>query len=195
MYDLHIQYKLDGQAVAVLVGEDPDSLVTTRKDRIETTFAGIRGDKHGGVTFLSGGRTPFYPRGTEIRNYRQVSIISIEEMKEVAAALQVPEILPEWLGANLLISGIKHLTQLPPFTRLFFDGGAVLVVQRDNEPCVWPGKILARQFNRPELEKLFTPSALEKRGLVACVERPGMILAGESVHVEAPLQVIYSPDD
>ncbi|MHC1781716.1 MAG: MOSC domain-containing protein [Anaerolineaceae bacterium] len=192
---MHIQYKLDGRAVAVLVGEDADSLVSSRRDWIETTFAGIQGDKHSGVTCPSGGRTPFYPRGSEIRNYRQVSIISAEEMKEVAAALQVPEILPEWLGANLLISGIKHLTQLPPFTRLFFGGGTVLVVQRDNEPCVYPGKILARQFNRPELEKLFTPSALEKRGLVACVERPGLLRAGESVRAETPLQVIYSPDD
>jgi hypothetical protein len=192
---LHIQYKLEGRVAAVLVSEDPVSLVSTRKDRIETTFGGIQGDKHAGLTWLSGSRTPYYPRGTEIRNYRQVSIISSEEMAQVAAVLQVPEILPEWLGANLLISGIKHLTRLPPFTRMFFEGGTTLVVQRDNEPCIWPGKVLARQFNRPELEKLFTPSALEKRGLVACVERPGLIRAGESVRVEAPLQVIYSPED
>jgi hypothetical protein len=191
---VHIQYKLNGNVEAVLVGRDPDSLVSTRGDQIEATFAGISSDKHAGLTIPSGGRTPFYPRGTEIRNYRQVSIISVEEMASVAAALDLPEVKPEWLGANLLLSGIPHLTQLPPFTRLFFEGGVVMVVQRDNEPCIWPAKILARETGRAEMEKLFVPAAADKRGLTACVEHPGMIGAGESLRAETPLQVIYAPE-
>lgn len=175
------------------MGEDPQSLAAARKEQIETTFEGVVGDKHSGWTIASGGRTSFYPRGTEIRNYRQVSIISEEEMAQVASALQIAEVLPEWLGANLLVAGIRHLSQLPPFTRLFFEGGAVLVVQRDNEPCVWPGKIIAGLHNRPELENLFVSAALEKRGLVAVVEHPGSIRAGESFRAETPAQVLYSP--
>jgi len=146
---LNIQYKLNGRVEAVLVCESAESLESTRKVWIETSFAGVAGDKHGGVTASSGGRTPFYPRGTEIRNYRQASIISVEEMAEVARILSIPGVLPEWLGANLLVSGIPRLTQLPPFTRLFFEGGAVLLVERDNEPCPGPGRILAREHNLP----------------------------------------------
>lgn len=190
---MHIQYKLNGRVTAVLIGEDPQSLASARKEQIETTFAGVVGDKHSGWTIASGGRTSFYPRGTEIRNYRQVSIISEEEMAQVASSLRIAEVLPEWLGANLLVTGIGQLSQLPPFTRLFFEGGAVLVVQRDNEPCIGPGKIIAGVYNRPDLEKLFVSSALEKRGLVAVVEHPGFIRTGESFRAETPAQVIYSP--
>lgn len=192
---MDIQYRLNGRVTAVLIGEDPHSLVSTRKDKIEIAFTGIIGDKHSGLTYPSGGRTVFYPRGTEIRNYRQLSIISEEEMAQVAAGLRVAEIKPEWLGANLLVSGIKRMTQIPPFTRMFFEGGVVLVVQRDNEPCGGPGKIIAAEYGRPELGKLFVSAADKKRGLVAVVEHPGEIRCGEDFRVEIPEQIIYSPED
>jgi hypothetical protein len=191
---LDIQYKLDGRVTAVLICEDPHSLVSTRKEKVDIDFSGIIGDKHSGLTCPSGGRTAFYPRGTEIRNYRQISIISEEEMAQVAASLQVAEIKPEWLGANLLVSGINRMTQLPPFTRIFFEGGVVLVIQRDNEPCAGPGKIIAAEYGRPELGKLFISAADKKRGLVAVVEHSGVLRAGESLRAETPLQLIYSPD-
>lgn len=191
---MHVQYQIKGRVAVVLVADQAGSLVSARREEIEATFAGFSGDKHSGLTCLSGGRTPFYPRGTEIRNYRQISIVSGEEMAQVAAAMNITEIKPEWLGANLMLSGINHLTQLPPFTRLFFEGGAVLLVQRDNEPCMWPGKILAGEYGHPELEKLFITHAKARRGLTACVERPGVIRSGEGVCADTPVQVIYSPE-
>lgn len=191
---MEIQYKITGVVTGVLVGLDPESLVTTRQKQAEVTFAGFTGDRHSGLTYLSGGRTPFYPRKTEIRNYRQVSIVSDEELAQIAAAMDIPEIQPEWLGANLSFKGIFDLTKLPPFTRLFFENGTVLVVQRDNEPCVGPGKVLRSQFGREDLERLFTPSARHRRGIVACVERPGFIQPGETVRAEIPVQVLYSPE-
>ena len=45
-----------------------------------------------------------------IRNDRQISIVSAEELALIAKELHVPEVKPEWLGANLLISGIPNLS-------------------------------------------------------------------------------------
>jgi hypothetical protein len=52
--------------------------------------------------------------GTVIRNTRQFTMLSLEELAEIAYAMQIPEVLPEWAGANLAIQGIPNLTMLPP---------------------------------------------------------------------------------
>lgn len=176
-----------GTVQAVLVGRDPDSLVSTPQPQVTVTFEGFEGDQHSGITHLSDGRTPFYPRGTLIRNSRQVSLVSVEELSQVASALSLPEVRPEWLGANLLLAGIPSLSLLPPMTRLFFGSGAVLVVMDENLPCGNPGKVLQVQF--PQVSDLageFPRAALHKRGLVAVVDRPGTIQVGDEVHVQAP---------
>ena len=187
-----VKMTLIGRVIAVLLAQNPDSLVSTRQAQVQVDLQGFSGDKHYGMTHRSGGRTPHFPRGTEIRNDRQVSIISTEEMAQVATSMSIPEILPEWLGANLLLEGISHLTQLPPSTRLFFAQGAVLVVQQENMPCVHPGKIIEKFNGREGLAPLFVKAALHQRGMVACVERAGSIAAGDVVRVEIPEQVLYS---
>jgi MOSC domain-containing protein YiiM len=158
---------------------------------VRATWAGLEGDRHAGLTRPSDGRTPHYPRGTEIRNDRQISLVSPEELDQIAREMLLPEIRPEWLGANLLVSGVPRLTQLPPSTRLFFSPGAVLVVEHENNPCTGPGRVLADQFARAGLETLFPQAALHRRGLVACVERPGVIAQGDEIRVEIPKQIMY----
>ena len=187
-----ISIRLKGQVLGAFLGLDSHSLVTTRQSLVKVTLAGFEGDKHAGITRLSDGRTPHYPRGAEIRNDRQVSIVSAEELEQVAHAMGLPEILPEWLGANLLLRDIPKLTQLPPSTRLFFSQGAVLVVGHENNPCTGPGRVLANQFARDDLETLFPTAALHKRGLVACVEKAGIIGERDELQVEIPEQVIYT---
>jgi hypothetical protein len=183
---------LTGQVAAVLIGQDPDSLVTTRLQEVNTTFAGFEGDKHAGLTRKSDSRTPFYPRGTEIRSDRQVSIVSSEELTQIADELGLPELCPEWFGANLLLNDIPKLSFLPPGTRLFFDQGAVLIVQAGNNPCAGPGKIIQGHFHeKPDLPARFVQAARQRRGVVACIEHPGVIHTGESVIVEVPEQVLY----
>jgi hypothetical protein len=185
---------LTGQVAAVLIGQDRDSLVTTRRQEVNATFAGFEGDKHAGLTRKSDSRTPFYPRETEIRSDRQVSIVSTEELAQTADELGLPDLCPEWFGANLLLSGIAKLSLLPPGTRLFFAQGAVLIVQAGNNPCPAPGKIIQGHFpEKHDLPTRFVQAAQQRRGVVACVERPGLIHAGESVTVEVPEQVLYPP--
>ncbi len=190
---MDLSHKLSGTVIAVLTAADPHTLVSTRLAQAQVTFAGFEGDKHSGLTRPSNSRTPYYPRGTEIRNDRQVSILSEEEMQQVAVALDVPEVLPEALGANLLLRGVPHLTLLPARTRLVFSGGVVLRVEEENFPCSGPAKVLAGQFQRPELASMFQKAAYHLRGLVASVERPGSICAGDTVQVEVPAQRTYQP--
>ena len=176
-----------GTVRAVLVGRDPHSLVSTPQQQVNVTFEGFEDDRHSGITHRTGGRTPFYPRGTLIRNQRQVSLVSSEELEQIAGALNLPEIHPEWLGANLLVEGIPSFTLLPPMTHLFIGAGAVLLVMEENLPCSNPGKVLQEQFSEvPWLAALFPRAALHRRGLVAVVERPGTIQVGDEVRVQAP---------
>jgi hypothetical protein len=165
---------------------DANSMITTPQPQIMAAFAGLEGDRHYGFTRLSNGRWPWYPRGTEIRNDRQVSLVSAEEMAAVAAELGVLDVRAEWLGANLLTQGFAGLTLLPPNTRLFFPSGAVLVITAENLPCSDPAKIITEKTGVGEAARLFPKVAMHKRGLVAVVERPGLICPGDEVRIDTP---------
>ncbi|WAJ26560.1 MOSC domain-containing protein [Antarcticirhabdus aurantiaca] len=162
---------------------------------LDLGFSGIQGDRHGGETRRSGGREPWYPRGTEIRNERQLSLLSVEELADVAQALGLDDLPAAWIGGNLLLSGIARLTWLPPRTRLVFAGGAVLRIDGDNAPCRASGRAIARHVtDRPSLEFDFVKAARHRRGLVAWVEKPGRIEAGEGVEARLPEQWIYASE-
>jgi len=105
----------------------------------------------------------------------------------------IPQLLPEWLGANLLLSGIPALSFLPPGSRLIFAGGVVLAVEGENRPCTIAGATIQAQFpDVPDLTTAFPKAGLHKRGLVGWVEHPGVIVAGEGVQAQLREQVMYS---
>ena len=186
-----IRYKLTGKAIGLYIGTDPSTLVTTPQGQVNVLFGGFDGDQHAGITRPSDSRTPFYPRGTEIRNSRQVSIVSIEELERIAGAMDLPEVRAEWLGANVLTQGIPNLSFLPAGTRLFFENGATLIVQAQNRPCKKSGKVIQEVYDQAGLEELFPQIAQRLRGVVACVEKPGLIHQGETIQVEVPEQFEY----
>ena len=192
---------LRGRVASVLIGLHPlvatleekkasldgSYLVTTRKPEVRVTMEGFEGDRHAGMTQLATGHTPRYARGTVIRTTRQASIVSVEELERVAAAMRLPRILPEWLGANLCLEGVPSLTRLPPGTRLSFSHETVLVVEGENKPCVYPGRAIQHQYpETPGLAQAFPKAARHLRGVVAWVERPGTIHEGDAVVVEVP---------
>jgi MOSC domain-containing protein YiiM len=189
---MNIQKRLTGTTVGVYLGLDKVSFVTTPHPQVTVTFAGFEGDRHAGITRKADSRTPQYPRGAEIRSDRQVSIVSVEELAQIAIAMELPEIRPEWLGANLLLQSIPGMTRLPPMTRLFFAAGVVLVIQAENMPCQNPGKIIQDYYSRSGLQGLFPKAGMHLRGLVACVERPGILLQGDTVNIEVPQQTLYA---
>ena len=101
--------------------------------------------------------------------------------------MDLPQLLPEWLGANLCLSGIPRLTRLPVGTRLFFARGAVLAVEGENKPCSTAGKAIEAQFPGIDgLAERFPKAGMGMRGLVAWVEKPGVICQGDLFSVRIP---------
>jgi len=182
---------LDARVAAILVNSTPDKdLSTSRIDSVAVNYAGLEGESHSGLVRASCVRVRHqYPQGTEIRNTRQVSIVSVEELALIAATMGVDGLQPEWLGANLLVSGIPHFSQIPPSTRMIFDGGASLVVDLENSPCKYPGEIIER--HHPGFGDRFAKAAVGKRGVTAWVEREGRISDGDSIRLYIPPQRIY----
>lgn len=169
-----------------------DNFVTEPVDLLDLSFDGIPGDIHGGATRRTGGREPWYPRRTEIRNERQLSLLSAVELAEIAAGLDIDRIAPEWIGGNMLLEGIERLSWLPPRTLLFFEGGATLKIDGDNGPCRLSGRSIAEHYEgRADLERGFVTHGRHRRGLVAWVEKPARVAIGETVEVRLPEQWIY----
>ena len=108
-------------------------------------------------------------------------------MAEIAKSLDIPRIESEWVRANILISGLGPLSKLSAGSRLHFANGVGLVVEEENMPCTTAGGLIQEAF--PDVEGLtsaFPKKALGKRGVVAWVERPGTIQAGERVEITSP---------
>lgn len=174
-------FTLVGRVARVFVAREPDTLVSARIPRATVLFGGFEGDKHAGWTRRADARVPWYPRGTIIRNERQVSIVASEELAQIALALGVAEVRAEWLGANLELSGLPSLTLLGPRTRLVFASGAVLTVEGENMPCRGPGRAIQQALGIRGIETRFPKAALHLRGIVATVELPGEIAEGDTV--------------
>lgn len=185
--------KLAGGVVGTYIAPF-DHFVTRPTEALTMSWEGIEGDFHGGITRRSGSREPWYPRGTEMRNERQVSIVAPDELAKIAEGIGITEVRPEWLGANLLIEGVPHLSMLPSGTLMFFRGGVTLKVDKQNGPCAIAGRSIAEHAKMPDHEAgalLFPKVAKRLRGLVAWVEKPGRIVPGEEVSVRVPEQWIY----
>ncbi len=157
---------------------------------VEARFEGLEGECHGGLTRPSCSRVAAqHPRGTEIRNARQVSILSVEELADIAARMGMADLRPEWLGANIVLEGIPDLTLLPPSSRLIFASGASVVVDMENGPCQFPAQEIEREH--PGMGRRFKPAAEGRRGLVGWVERPGPIALGDEVRLHVPPLRLY----
>lgn len=180
--------------VAGLYCAPGDDFQTRQVDWLELSFEGIVGDYHAGTTRRSGSREPWYRRGTEIRNERQLTIVSPSELNTVAQKMELQEVRPQWIGANLLLDGVPQLSFLPAGTLLFFAGGVTLKVDGQNHPCRDAGRAIAENVGMADVKAgalLFPKMARRMRGLTAWVEKPGRIEADETVSVRVPEQWIY----
>lgn len=178
---------------AAPAGDDEYGFVTEPAEALTLTYEGIPGDRHFGLTRRSGGREPWYQRGTEMRNERQLSLLAPDELMRIAERLAVPEVKPEWIGGNIVLEGLPHFSMVPAGTRLSFEGGAVVVVDGQNHPCRFSGRSIAQQYpDKPDIELAFPKVAKRLRGLVGWVERPGVIRSGETVSARVPEQWLYA---
>lgn len=180
--------------VSALFSAPRSGFVTVERDHLDLGFDGISGDFHGGLTRKSGGREPWYRRGTEIRNERQLTIVAADELAIAAQRMGIAEIKPEWIGANLVLSGVSRLSMIPSGSLLFFRDGVTLKVDGQNHPCTLAGRSIAENAsldNNRASALLFPKHAQRLRGLTAWVEKPGRIAKGEAVTVRIPEQWIY----
>ncbi|OXM82887.1 MOSC domain-containing protein [Paenibacillus rigui] len=165
----------------VMVAEDPTTFVTRSVPYIQIELGGIPGDRHYGLLRPADSRQKIYPRGVLIANRRQISIVSKEECEYIANRLDLPEIKPEWLGANIIISGFEKLTELQQGTRLIFPDGTGLICEGENLPCIGPGRVIEKIYNQSGLSQKFVPAAKKSRGIVCSVEREGRISEGDTI--------------
>lgn len=173
-----------GTVAAVMILEPGAQIVSTRQGTVQVSRAGFEGDRHAGLTRPATGRDEGAERGTPLPNLRQVSLVSEEELAQVADALDVEVLRPEWLGSNLSLRGIPDLTRLPEGARLRFEHGVELTITGENMPCSSPGRELQSHFpNAADLESRFPKAALGRRGLVARIESPGQISVGDRVEL------------
>lgn len=156
---------------------------------LDLTLDGPAGEDHGGAARPSCSRVMnLYPRGTEIRNVRQLSILSVEEMAAIADEMGLDRLKPEWLGATMVLEGIPDLSFLPPSSRLQANGhdGATLTVDMNNRPCTLPAKVIADHVGAAG--KGFKSAAEGRRGVTAWVERAGAVAVGDPVALFVPDQ-------
>lgn len=156
---------------------------------LELTLEGVTGDKHAGFTKKADGRDQGVKRGTLVRNWRQWSAVSVEELERISDSMQIGKIEPTWLGANIAFSGHEFLTQIPKGSTIWFGSGAVLTVEGENAPCIGPGKEIAKHFDSVSPSS-FPKTARNLRGLVGVVYRAGKISLGETATI-----VIYEAFD
>lgn len=156
------------------------------------SFGGYEGEDHAGLTRPSCSRVKaLYERDTEIRNTRQLSILSNEEIEATAAEMGLGKIEPSWLGASIVLSGIPDFTHIPPSSRLQAENGTTLTVDMENRPCVWPGKEV--EMEHEGFGKLYKPAAKDRRGVTAWVEREGNLSLGSKLRLFVPSQRAWAP--
>ena len=177
-----------------LVGPGTEGIRSAPRDSVFAGFAGVDGETHGGLTREACSRTlAQHPKGTEIANVRQFSVLSAEDIAAIAAGIGLETLAPEMLGASIVIEGIEDFSHLPPSSRLQNEAGTTLVIDMQNRPCVWPGKEIEK--DHPGIGRLFKSAAEGHRGVTAWVEREGPLSVGDMMRLHVPDQRPWSLAD
>jgi MOSC domain-containing protein YiiM len=168
------------------VGDQDDGLETRSVLSLDLQLEGVTGDKHTGFTRRADARDEGVKRGTPVRNWRQWSAVSVEELDRIKQAMSLPDLPPELLGANICFSGNDSLTLIPRGSMIWFPSGAVLTVEGENEPCMGPGRVIAKRFPQVQAAR-FPKAAKQLRGLVGIVYRAGVVKLGDQAVVRLPV--------
>ncbi len=181
----------DHVAEVVWLGLNADrdaALRTEAAPVLRLRFDGPAGESHRGLTRPSDSRvTAQHPKGTEIRNVRQLSILSEEDMAAIARDMGLSRLDPAWFGATMVLRGIPDFTLVPPSSRLQDEAtGATLTVDMENRPC----HLVSREIEaaHPGYGPAFKPAAVRRRGVTAWVEREGAVALGARLRLHVPDQ-------
>ena len=181
-------------ATVTWIGHVRDSTKDLRAEAVPEValgFEGLPDSGHAGLTRPSCSRvTSQHPRGTEIRNTRQLSVVSAEELTAIANEMGLDSLDPLYIGASLVIEGIPDFSRVPPSSRLQNDQGTTIAVDMENRPCVLPGREIDKDF--PGLGPGFKAAARDRRGVTAWVERPGPLAIGDVLRLHIPDQPVWA---
>ncbi|NOD46829.1 MULTISPECIES: MOSC domain-containing protein [unclassified Ruegeria] len=168
------------------------SLRATAVQELDLAFDGVAGERHEGLNRASCVRVKnLYPTGTEIRNLRQLSVLSVEELDQIAQGMGLEALDPAYLGASIVLKGIPDFSHIPPSSRLQAALGATITVDMENAPCVLPGREV--EADQPGYGAAFKPAAVGRRGITGWVERPGRIQLGDHLTLFVPDQPAWAP--
>lgn len=172
---------LTGTVVSVHAGPK-DIMGKERRTEIMATLEGILRDQHFGFTRWSKSKKSI------VRNDRQWTGLSVEEVEIIRQHMNLRELAAEILGPNVVIQGIPDFSQLPRGTTLAFDSGALFVVEEFTDPCARMGAHIAKTYETDQdgqqiKGNMFPKVANTLRGLVGVIDRGGIIREGDSVKV------------
>jgi len=155
-------------------------------EALDLRFSGAVGESRSGLTRGSCGRVVSqYPRGTEIRNVRQLCIMSADELAKIAAEMDVAQLDVALLGVSILLEGIPDFTHIPPSARLVNEALSI-TVDMANRPCHLPAKgIEAAMAGKGGL---FKAAAKGRRGVTGWVARAGVLKLGDELRLHVPEQ-------
>jgi hypothetical protein len=174
-----------------LVRDRAAQLASDSVDTLRASFAGPEGEDHGGLTRPSCSRVVAqYRKGTLIRNTRQFSLMSAEDLSAIAAKMGLDALDPALVGATMVISGIPDFSHLPPSSRLQGEGGATLVVDMENRPCQLPARPI--EARHAGFGARFKSAAKGRRGVTAWVECEGTFRIGEPIRLHIPDQPVWA---
>jgi MOSC domain-containing protein YiiM len=176
------------------VGDRDAALASVPLTDMALGFEGFAGESRAGLTRASDSRVlAQHPRGTEIRNVRQISLVSAEELAEIAAEIGLERLDPALLGASAMVAGIPDFTLIPPSSRLQGPDGVTLVVDMENLPCHLPAREI--EARHPGHGAAFRTAARQRRGVTGWVERPGVLRLGEILRLHIPAQPAWPHRD
>lgn len=165
-----------------------DNLQGVARRAMELTLEGIVGDeKHYGFIKKADPRDWGIPdKGKPVRNWRQWSAVSVEELQQMATALGIDELDGALIGANITFAGVTALSQVAAGSTIRFSkGGVILTVDRENKPCMGSGQAIARVHPTVKPQQ-FPLVALHKRGLVGTIYVAGVIEVGDVAMIYPP---------
>lgn len=176
------------------LGHVPDrdaSLRAVSVDAVEATLDGFPDEAHGGATRPSCVRVKAqHPQGTVIRNVRQLSVLSVEDLAATATEMGLDTIDPVLVGASMVIEGIPDFTHIPPSSRLQAPSGACLAIDMENRPCNLPAREIEHEAAGFGVH--YKGAARGRRGVTAWIERAGRFAVGDVLVLHVPDQPAWA---
>lgn len=175
--------RVEGRDIQATLGP----LASTPLAALVCTLDGPEGESHSGRTRPACSRvTNLYRKNDPIANTRQLSILSAEELAQIATEMGLEALDPALVGANMVVEGLPDFSFLPPSSRLQGPDGVTLTIDMNNRPCTLP--VAPIDAAHPGHGRAFKAAAKDRRGVVAWVEREGTFRLGDTLTLFVPDQ-------